>query len=120
MIPGNSSWLPWTSSERAFAAWPLLEPPIHTGSDDHAKGPPRSNPTLAAILPWWGCRHQPIQRIWYFVHIFNQIDLGLEPLNDSPRRNAVTTYARAAALRSTALATSLVLAVGFSTFAGDA
>jgi peptidoglycan lytic transglycosylase len=35
-------------------------------------------------------------------------------MHDSPRRNAVTLSARAAALRSTALATSLALAVGWS------
>src|SRR5204862_395863 len=36
------------------------------------------------------------------------------------RRNAVTPSSRAAALRSTALATSLALAVGLSAFATDA
>src|ERR1700675_2414058 len=57
---------------------------------------------------------------WYFVHIFNQIELGLERLNDSPRRKAVTPSSRAAALRSTALTTCLALAIGLSTLAGDA
>jgi soluble lytic murein transglycosylase len=41
-------------------------------------------------------------------------------LHDSPRRNAVTPSARAAALRSTALATSLALALGLSGWADDA
>ena len=44
-----------------------------------------------------------VRRIWYFVRIFNQIDLRSQRLNDSPRRNAVTPSARAAALRSTAI-----------------
>src|SRR3984893_367237 len=44
----------------------------------------------------------------------------MNPSNDSPRRNAVTRLARAAALRSTALATSLTLTIGFSALAGDA
>jgi soluble lytic murein transglycosylase len=61
-----------------------------------------------------------LQRFWCFVHIFNQIDLNLERLNDSPRRYAVTRSARAAALRTTALATSLALAVGLSGFAVEA
>ena len=57
---------------------------------------------LAAILPRCWRRHRASPRVfWYFVHIFNQIELGLERLNDSPRRNAVTPSARAAALRST-------------------
>src|SRR4029079_17919473 len=55
------------------------------------------------------------------VHIFSQIDLRLERLNDSPpQRNAVIPFARAAALRSTALATSLALAVGLAVFPLDA
>jgi soluble lytic murein transglycosylase len=57
---------------------------------------------------------------WYFVHIFNQIELGLERLNDSPRKKAVTPSSRAAALRSTALATCLALAVGLSALPADA
>jgi soluble lytic murein transglycosylase len=56
----------------------------------------------------------------YFARIFNQIDLKLGRLNDSPRRNAVNRLVRAAALRSTALATSLTLAVGLSAFATGA
>src|ERR1700679_3761360 len=60
------------------------------------------------------------QRIWYFFHIFNQIDLELERPNDSPRRNVVTQSSRAAALRSTAWATSLALVVGLSAWAADA
>jgi soluble lytic murein transglycosylase len=56
----------------------------------------------------------------YFARIFNQIDLKLERLNDSTRRNAVNRLVRAAALRSTALATSLTLAVGLSALATDA
>src|SRR5439155_16911342 len=49
------------------------------------------------------------------------IDLRLERLNDSPpQRNAVIPSARAAALRSTALATSLALAVGLAAFPLDA
>jgi soluble lytic murein transglycosylase len=56
----------------------------------------------------------------YFVHIFNQIELELERLNDSPSGKPVTSSSRAAALRSTALATSLVLTVGMSAWAADA
>src|ERR1700730_611717 len=44
----------------------------------------------------------------------------MNPSNDSPRRNAVNRLAREAALRSTALATSLTLTIGFSALAGDA
>jgi soluble lytic murein transglycosylase len=54
----------------------------------------------------------------FFVHIFNQIEL--EQLNDSPRRNAVIQSDRATTLRTTALATSLALAVGLSAWAADA
>src|SRR5206468_1699839 len=57
----------------------------------------------------------------HFVHIFNQIDLRLQRVSDSPpQRKAVTRSARAAALRSTALATRLVLAVGLSAISVDA
>src|SRR5665647_1864595 len=70
----------------------------------------KSQPILAAILPLSWRRHRRHRRIWCFVHIFNQIDLRLQQLNDSPRRNAVSPRIRAAALRSTALATSLALA----------
>src|ERR1700737_4014354 len=108
MSPGNSSWLPWTSSELLVWALPLLEQPIHTGSDDQAKGPPTCHISrdFAAVVAQTSSIPP---RIWYFVHIFNQIELGLQRLNDSPRRNPVTPPSRAAALRSTALATSLAL-----------
>jgi soluble lytic murein transglycosylase len=55
-----------------------------------------------------------------FLHIFNQIDLGRLPSRDSPQRNAVTQFARAAALQSTAIATTLALAMGLSAWAADA
>jgi len=44
-------------------------------------------PIIAAILPWCWRRHGRHQAYFlYFVHIFNQIELGLERLNDSAVR----------------------------------
>jgi hypothetical protein len=36
MNPGNSSWLPWTPSERTICGF-ALKRPIHIGSGDQAK-----------------------------------------------------------------------------------
>jgi hypothetical protein len=64
MNPGNSFWLPWTSSERALAA-PLSA--IHIGSGDQAKGPQVSltfAEQLAAISPRCWRTHRQRQRIF--------------------------------------------------------
>jgi soluble lytic murein transglycosylase len=67
-----------------------------------------------------GAEIQTTSLFGIFLHIFNQIDLGRLPSRDSPQRNAVTQSARAAALQSTAIATTLALAVGLSAWAADA
>src|SRR6185437_8660772 len=96
----------------------LNQIPTHTGSHDQAKGPRWSSPQPR--FRRGDGADTPTRRIWYFVHIFNQIDLELERPNDSPRRNVVTQSSRVAALRSMAWATCLALAVGLSSCAADA
>ncbi len=113
---------------------------IHIGSGDQAKGPYRMALALCFDALSWrrpscppqkgreprfcrgdGANRCRPRRFSIFVHIFSQIDLRLERLNDSPpQRNAVIPSARAAALRSTALATSLALAVGLAAIPLDA
>src|SRR5271166_647538 len=116
MNPGNSSWLPWTSSERliyGLAAFRTSQ--FISGLAIMRKG--RSSRDFAAVLAH---RSDISLRVPYFVYIFNQVDLGPQRLSDSPRRNAVTLFVCAAALRSTALATSLAVAVGLSALAAEA
>src|ERR1700732_3966868 len=106
---------------RCFTALPLLKRPIHIGSYDPAKGPPAPpRPAQPRFRRGSGAESAGSDLFGVLSRIFNQIDLGLQRLNDSPRRNAVTPYVRAAALRSTALATSLALAVGLCALAADA
>src|SRR5882762_9370875 len=109
MTPGILSWLPWTSSHTC--ACHLNCKAIHIGSDGAAKGPSRDcfSRDFAAVRAHRSHRPRGLQ---YFVHIFNQIDVALVRSNDSPAGNPVTRSVRAAALRSTALATGLAFAMG--------
>src|SRR5437763_13189844 len=72
MTPGNSSWLPWTFSERALCDFAFACKLIHTGSDDLAKGPPKPPdllPVVAAISPRCWRRHPGSQFLVFCAHI---------------------------------------------------
>src|SRR5260370_3927841 len=108
MNPGNSSWLPWTSSKRGLRLYRELIWGLKTRRKSSTVVP-------AAILPLSWCRHpRPTTYLVFCPHIQSN-RARATAVNDSPRKNAVTLFSRAAILRSTSLATSLVLAAGLST-----
>src|SRR5450631_1356809 len=118
MIPGNSSWRPWTSSERGWAKLPLIYGHHHFISGLQSRRKTRARYPRVRLQPRF-CRGAAATfgsslAVWYFFRIFNRLELKPDRPDDSPRRKAVTPTARIAALRSKALATCLALALGLT------